>query len=107
MIERTMRLVALFALSSLVSGAALEPHPAAEQLLMEATRAGAPSPAPLPAPDNHAGLGVEGEVAAQLKGSDVPPSFIQAAFADPRRKLLPEIPPQAGKPAEELPYEKY
>lgn len=49
-------------------------------------------------------------VKARLAGSGVPDSYVDAAFADPRGRIFPEIPPKFGTPATPVPptpYDQY
>jgi membrane-bound lytic murein transglycosylase B len=46
-------------------------------------------------------------VIEKLKGSGVPPQYVQAAFARPEVKIYEEIAGFFDKPAESLPYEEY
>ncbi|UPT73185.1 MAG: lytic murein transglycosylase [Elusimicrobiota bacterium] len=49
-------------------------------------------------------------VKARLAGSGVPDAYVDAAFADPRGKIFPEIPPKFGTPAAPVPptpYDEY
>jgi membrane-bound lytic murein transglycosylase B len=50
---------------------------------------------------------VKERVLARLQGGPVPPAFVEAAFADPRLAIDPDVIARIGAPGEALPYERY
>lgn len=56
---------------------------------------------------HHREVTVRERVQAELSGSGVPASYVDAAFADPRLAIDPDVLPRISKPGEALPYSKY
>lgn len=50
---------------------------------------------------------VRERVLAKLQGGPVPVSYVDAAFADPRLAIDPDVIPRTSNPGEALPYDKY
>jgi membrane-bound lytic murein transglycosylase B len=105
--------LALLVAAPCLRAAPLAAQPALEAPFFEALSAGRAAlldakikDAP-PAPPPWTAAQVEQAVLAQLAGTEVPPAYVGAAFADPRLKADPRIPPQARKPSESLPYSRY